>query len=462
MDDKNRSSRSSSLMELSGRDVIRFNADQCNKLSFPIGCPVWYNFAAKQGTTLKRGVVKSAALKSSQLVYEVTYSDDNENVITEVVEDKKLGFGATCPVTISSLRSDDSNVSLEGEIVLCTPSPTNSSKFVYSAMIFLDGSRIRYENGIEEERVKYRKLNNVVGDGDENNHSQTRQEEPTVASKQSGATPPPTTVNQRAVPTSIRVGQADNSVDSSSRKRPRDEEESRVQVESTSHKKSKCPDGQPNLEIQVPLWLQKDRNSQRDLFHHLLGRSSGSRLGCNMKRISDETQCKIAVCWDEKPIIIKIFAKNSKRVPKTKLFPVLKRVRLIIQDLLLRFIGSDGSQGRLVYEIAKSCPGPHRPNKSTSNAVRCINPFHTDYSSESYMSIVDIPNDFVREGKHHQLHMALVGNIRDVGCKMDIVADGFTHTSNLCDPYVLVYGARNRVNDVDRAVKMVEDKIRQS
>mmetsp|Transcript_14836 Transcript_14836/g.21058 ORF Transcript_14836/g.21058 Transcript_14836/m.21058 type:complete len:455 (-) Transcript_14836:10-1374(-) len=452
-------------LSLSGRDVIRFNADQCNNLSFPIGCPVWYNFAANQGTTLKRGVVKSAALRSSQLVYEVTYSDDNENVITDVVEDKQIGFGATCPVEISSSQSDDDNVSLEGEIVLCTPSPTNSSKFVYSAMIFLDGSRIRYENGIEEERVKYRKLNNV--DGDENNDNQTGQEEPTVVSKQFGpmaATPPPPpmTANHGAVPNSIRVGQADNSVDSSSRKRPRDKEESKVKAESMPHKKSKCPDEQPDLEIPVPLWLQKDRNSQRELFHHLLGRSSDGRLGCNMKRIRDETQCKIAVCWDEKPIVIKIFAKNSKMVSKTNLFPVLKRVRLIIQDLLLRFIGNDGSRGRLVYEIAKSCSGSHRPNKSTSNAVRDINPFHTDYSSESYISIVDIPNDFVREGKHHQLHMALVGSIRDVGCKMDIVADGFTHNSNLCEPYVLVYGATSKFQDVDRAVKMVEDKIRQS
>ncbi len=120
-------------MELSSHDVIRFNADQCNQLSFP--CPVWYNFAANQGAMLKRGVVKSAALRSSQLVYEVTYSDDNENVMTEVVEDRQLGFGATCPVEISSPHSEDSNVSLEGEIVLCTPSPTNSSKFEYSAII---------------------------------------------------------------------------------------------------------------------------------------------------------------------------------------------------------------------------------------------------------------------------------------------------------------------------------------
>lgn len=448
-------------MELSDRDVIRFNADQCNQLSFPIGCPVWYNFAANQGTTLKRGVVKSAALRSSQLVYEVTYSDDNENTITEVVEDKQLGFGATCPVEISSSCSDDSNVSLEGEIVLCTPSPTNSSKFVYSAMIFLDGSRIRYENGIEEERVKFRKLNKAdVGKSKDN---QTRQKVPTVASKQSGpiaATPPPMTENQRAVPTSIRVGQADNSVDSSSRKRPRDDEESKRKVESTSHKKSKYPDEHPDLEIRVPLWLQKDPKSQRELFHHLLGKSSKGRLGHNMKWIREETQCKIDVVWGDKPMMIKIFTENKSENQGSRLH-CLRKVRLIIQDLFLEFVGSDGSRGRLVCEIAKSCWGAHRPNNSTSNAVNDINPFHSD-RSQCYMSVVDIPNDYVREGKHHQLHMALVGSIRDAGCKMDIVADGFTHTTKLCDPYVLVYGSTSKFQDVDRAVKMVKDKIRRS
>ncbi len=56
-------------------------------------------------------------------MYEVTYSDDNENVMTEVVEVRQIGFGATCPVEISSPRSDDESKSLEGEIVLCTPSP---------------------------------------------------------------------------------------------------------------------------------------------------------------------------------------------------------------------------------------------------------------------------------------------------------------------------------------------------
>jgi len=112
-----------------------------------------------------------------------------------------------------------------------------------------------------------------------------------------------------------------------------------------------------------------------------------------------------------------------------------------------------------VYEISRCCAGPHRPNKSTSNAVRDINPLHTD-RSESYISVVDIPNDFVREGKHHQLHMTLVGSIRDIGCKMNIVADGFTHTTKLCAPYALVYGVR--LQDVDQAVKMVEDTIRQT
>ena len=442
------------------RDVIRFNADQCAKLSFPIGCPVWYNFAGNQGTALKRGIVKSAALRGGQLVYEVTYSDNNtENVITEVVEDKQLGFGASCPVTISSARNDDSNACLEGEIVLCTPSPTDSSKFVYSAMIILEGSRMRYEHAIEEERITYRNLNSDADVAD-NNGNQTLQEESASLLKQSGsiaATPPPMSENHRLVPTSIRVGAA-NSV-GSSRKRPRDEDESK-EIAKTTLKKTKLPDEQPDLEIPVPLWLQQNHDSKRKLFEHLLGRSSNGRLGYKMKQICIETECKIAVVWDDQPMIIKVFAKKSKNTLKSKLYPVLRKARHRIRDLFLEFVGNDGSRGRLVYEIARSCGGPHRPNKSTSNAVQEINPFHSDCPMD-YFSIVDIPNDLVREGKHHRLHMALVGS-HNAGCKMDIVADGFTHATTLCGPYILVYGVTSKVQDVDRAVRIVEEKIRQS
>eukprot|EP00984_Skeletonema_dohrnii_P031384 scaffold23780_cov72-Skeletonema_dohrnii-CCMP3373.AAC.1 len=142
--------------------VIRLTADQSANLPFPIGCPVWYNFPGKKDDimgSLKRGVVKSVSLRNSQLYYEVTYCDGDENItITEEVKETHLGFGALCPVTIisdnkSGTAGDDTS---EGEIVMCTTDANN--KVVYTAMIFMDGSQVKYESEIDAARVKYRKV----------------------------------------------------------------------------------------------------------------------------------------------------------------------------------------------------------------------------------------------------------------------------------------------------------------
>jgi hypothetical protein len=151
----------------SPEQIIRLTKEQCSKVTFPIGCPVWYGFSVKDGdttTTLKCGVISSAMLRGGQLFYEVEHRNKDAAYVTEQVKDSELCFGASCPVTIlpssddSGGGDDDKNTSsyCEGEIVLCTLSTTDTKKFVYTAMIFLDGgSRVRYESGIEANRVKY-------------------------------------------------------------------------------------------------------------------------------------------------------------------------------------------------------------------------------------------------------------------------------------------------------------------
>ena len=45
--------------------------------------------------------------------------------------------------------------------------------------------------------------------------------------------------------------------------------------------------------------------------------------------------------------------------------------RKLVEDILMKFrnVKSDGSCVRLLYKIARSCAGPHRPNNSTSHTV---------------------------------------------------------------------------------------------
>ena len=132
--------------------------------------PVWYNFPEtpsgenEEPPILKRGVVESASFNyiSRAIIYEVVYKDDSpsrEDIIDEVSEDQ-LAYGANCPVVIEA--SDEGRpVSELGTVLFCEPSSMDIGKFIYTVMIFMEGSEARYEGGIDAERIKYRKVNMV-------------------------------------------------------------------------------------------------------------------------------------------------------------------------------------------------------------------------------------------------------------------------------------------------------------
>ena len=481
----------------STEQIIRLTKEQCSKVTFPIGCPVWYDFSVKdceKTTTLKCGLISSAMLQGSQLFYEVEHRNKDDTHVTEQVQDSELCFGASCPVTISPSSDnsggcdDDKNTSsyCEGEIVLCTPSTTDMKKFVYTAMIFLDGgSRVRYESGIEANRVKYRRVEsdemvenskatrivsseNPVSASEEKDHHSPR------ANNNGGVTTTPVAnisplptkgLGNRFVPPVISVGNSNSgSVDSvSSRKRARSENDTSTTVkeESTPSPQKKYPMDDPDLEIDVPLWLQKDVESQRRLFRYLLGKRAH-----NLKRISREALCHVSIAFDDKGdslIPMKIHIKSHSE--RSRLSD-LKQARLILEGLFLNFVGKDeGCRGRLVYELARSTGwGAHIPKKSTSNAVRGINPMSND-SSETYMSVVELPSHYASMERHHNRRRRgratpprEIRNIAEAnGCKEIIVRRDNTQ---MCDPYVLIYA--KSYENVDRSVTILEDKISQS
>ncbi len=474
----------------STEQIIRLTKEQCSKVTFPIGCPVWYGFSVTDGdttTTLKCGLVSSAMLQGSQLFYEVEHRNKDDTHVTEQVKDSELCFGASCPIIIlpSSDNSggggdvNNSSSCCEGEIVLCTPSTTDTKKFVYTAMIFLDGgSRVRYESGIEANRVKYRRVgsdekvenskatpyvsseNPVSASEEKDKHSPRANNDGGVATPVANVSPLPTKgLGNRFVPPVISVGNSNSgSVDSvSSRKRARPEKDASTTVKEeftpSPQKKVKYPMDDPDLEIIVPLWLQKDRESQGRLFRYLLG-----KRGRNLKRISQETQCRVSIGFDDKgdsliPMKIHLKSKNE----RTRLSD-LKKARLILEGLFLGFVGKDeGCRGRLVYELAKSTGwGSHIPKKSTSNAVRGINPMSND-SSETYMSVVELPSHYASMERHHNE----IRNVTEAnGCKHIIVRRDNTQ---MCDPYVLIYiSSAKSYENVDRSVTILEDKISQS
>jgi len=507
--------------------AMRFNAEQCAQLKFPVGCPVWYNClprkddvaieeasASTSSFFLKRGVIKGALLRGGKLIYEVTHVDKSSSVITEEVEDGDLGFGATCPVTILPNNVDADADPLEGEIVLFTPSTNDPNTFVYTAMIFLDGaSTFRYEGGIEEKRVVYRKGKGKVdksksivdnsssaafGAKNDNadamsspqNSSKTTNKSMMASAHKGGSkyvdeegevieempmeafVPSSITCNAVAnAPGGTNVSlsatdsfdstntnsnaSADDSLSLSRKKKPRYLSEYDIGTSRKAHAN--------RMEIAVPLWLQKDLQSQRDLFFHLIGAN-----GCNTKHIEYNSRCRvyIKVILGEKvissvPMTIHVEAMNTPTA-----LGDLTVARQMIQSLLLQFVGNDGCRGRLLYDVASSCCGEHRPSQSTSNAVKDINPFYPlqDRGSgkEFFMSVVELPYKVTKEGKSvhaaYLLSRETLQKVQAAGAYIRVVATEFQIPTSLCEPYVLVCG--KSYEGADRAVDIVKGAIR--
>ena len=95
------------------------------------------------------------------LSYEVVFVDNShpKGKIAEEVPEHNLAYGAKCPVTFDSKE--------KGIVLLPERSPSHSGKFLYTVMIFMEGSLARYEIGIDAQRIKYRKVAKEVSAHDD-------------------------------------------------------------------------------------------------------------------------------------------------------------------------------------------------------------------------------------------------------------------------------------------------------
>lgn len=159
---------------------------------------------------------------------------------------------------------------------------------------------------------------------------------------------------------------------------------------------------------------------------------------------------------------------HLKDAPASKEFIIARRM---IQEILLKFqlpglppIGEDGSRGRLIYGIANSCAGAHRPRESQSHAVtQQMHPFGEKGSV--CISLVEFPT--VMDGGRKCFRGQCLNkdwfhsNIRNrTHCSMYLCGDEFNMSTKYGDPYVLLVGKPQGWRDVDEAVRMVIDEIR--
>lgn len=194
----------------------------------------------------------------------------------EEVSEQNLAYAANCPVTIGG-----DGGSLEGTILLCKPSAADSSKFIYTVMMVMEGSRARFEHGIDATRVKYRREKKdttpVTPDA--------AQKESLSASNNDHPVAKISAVHgDEVVPSSITYDSVANSIcskDEGSNKRARAHDSAPFLQDSGRSITSYNQDGVGSskamidpgvrghncrMDLSMPLWLQKDRQSQRNLF----------------------------------------------------------------------------------------------------------------------------------------------------------------------------------------------------
>ena len=234
------------------------------------------------------------------LVYEVVYKDGNgqEGKIVDEVTETKLGYAANCPVTVTN---NDDGSEVEGTVLLCEPSPSDPSTLLYTVMVMVDDFQARYEDGIDAKRIKYRKVksdttNDVRKEAAANSEANDQNNDP--AGKQIAALEVYTGDGTVPVPLSITCDAAvekkdhtHNSeltspltattatakgrglqVDTAQTNRSSKSESSRsLNNFSYASGRSRDNDG---FTIEIPSWLQRDRQSQRNLFCKLNFRPS--------------------------------------------------------------------------------------------------------------------------------------------------------------------------------------------
>ena len=151
----------------------------------------------------------------------------------------------------------------------------------------------------------------------------------------------------------------------------------------------------------------------------------------------------------------------------------LNDAREKVQELLLSYtdVIDWGAKGRLIYEVASSCSGPHRPLDSRSRAVKVRDPFG---AYQDFMSLVELPFFQARPGGKKSFHAAfllradLLSSLRDLGCYIKVCLDGYTIRIGStetpiqvrhCDAYMLVLA--NSWQAIDQAVEIVNERIKE-
>ncbi|KAL7511258.1 hypothetical protein ACHAXN_008155 [Cyclotella atomus] len=145
-------------------DLIAYSDYQASKLSFPVGCPVWYIYdnESTPDTLLKQvryGRVKAVAMNvvTRSFVYKIEKENCEPGEGLDLVLEDHIAYATSCPVRVTI----EDRV-MDGEIICPANLKDFTGKHSYSVMLKTRGNQLMIEHDVPCDQVKYRTGDELV------------------------------------------------------------------------------------------------------------------------------------------------------------------------------------------------------------------------------------------------------------------------------------------------------------
>ena len=163
----NSSSDIESVCNINEDNLMEMPLNKTSKLSYPIGCPVWYNRLKQTGVEeFSCGDVSSVLMDvlSGKRYYRITKTIDDDSFSLssgngDIIQEDKVMYAAKCPVFVER-KADNNNgekKEVQGDII--RPNVDRKAT-TYTVILFEDDNKIVVVDGVVPEHIKFRNTTN--------------------------------------------------------------------------------------------------------------------------------------------------------------------------------------------------------------------------------------------------------------------------------------------------------------
>ncbi|KAL3788287.1 hypothetical protein HJC23_002861 [Cyclotella cryptica] len=445
--------------------LVHFPSNEASKLSYPLGCPVWYNFENSDSADMNfyHGHVKGVAMDcvSRKFVYKIQKADsvsawheDEEKGQYDLVYEDDVAYAMSCPVRVSL----ECGKEFDGEIICFSRTRNDKGQInhVYSGLLFIEKNKLKVQHGIQSNQITYR--HNI----DEQRTLEITAAPVHISSDQSDAKETLSKSSHGSTQGSLKW-----TPPSPSKRKAQCISDTAWQMSQTlehagTPKKKPRKGSELSLHLTVPFWLMKAGDNligenclntksaffttcartnlmPCDLLSYLTtlhSREMHTDLVNDSRRdIERKVNCPINIRMRPNSVIISITSTSKDQSIRTQ---NVVRFKKLIQKLLLSFVKDEKSTGRLLFDLAKNASGSYKIQHAKNGAVKQQS--IVDQDGLVWMQLVELPLELSKTKK-----CALHADIEKV---RDRETPVFIGESSLCDPYVLVYGY-----DIDKVAR---------